>query len=180
MKKNDGDYPGNENIGDTINDPQKELEKEKQKNAALKNKLSGINASLNERNKELSGIYRITKLINDPKNSIEYVLEESAKILSKSYLDPENTCVRIIHNNKKYQTDNFSQSRLKQSISKQLDNSALHVEVYYLGEPSTSDRDPFLSEEHDLLNAISEELTVYLDRKNAEEATETNFQKFKS
>ena len=163
-----------------IKDLQQQLEQEKQKNAELKKKLSEKEALLKERNKELSGIFQITQLINDPGNTVDYVLEQSAKILSESYFDPDNTCVRIIHNHISYKTDNFDESQWKQSISKPLDNGRLHLEVYYLGEPSEQGTNPFFSEEHDLLNAVSGELVVYLDRKTGEEKTVQNFQKFRT
>jgi PAS domain S-box-containing protein len=163
-----------------IKDLQQQLEQEKQKNAELKKRLSKKEALLKERNKELSGIFQITQLINDPGNTVDYVLEQSAKILSESYFDPDNTCVRIIHNHISYKTDNFDESQWKQSISKPLDNGRLHLEVYYLGEPSEQGTNPFLSEEHDLLNTVSGELVVYLDRKNGEEKTVQNFQKFRT
>lgn len=163
-----------------IKDLQQQLELEKQKNAELKKRLSKKEALLKERNKELSGIFQITQLINDPGNTVDYVLEQSAKILSESYFDPDNTCVRIIHNHISYKTDNFDESQWKQSISKPLDNGRLHLEVYYLGEPSEQGTNPFLSEEHDLLNTVSGELVVYLDRKNGEEKTVQNFQKFRT
>lgn len=163
-----------------IKDLQKQLEREKKKNAELNRKLSEKEFLLKERNKELRGIYQITQLINNPENTVDYVLEQSARIISESYFDPDNTCVRIIHNGKSFKTDEFCQSQWKQSISKPLDYGTLHLEVYYLGEPSTPDTDPFLSEEHDLLSAISEDLVVYLDRKTAEEKTLHNFQKFRT
>ena len=163
-----------------IKDLQQQLEQEKQKNAELKKKLSEKEALLKERNKELSGIFQITQLINDPGNTVDYVLEQSAKILSESYFDPDNTCVRIIHNHISYKTDNFDESQWKQSISKPLDNGRLHLEVYYLGEPAEQGTNPFFSEEHDLLNAVSGELVVYLDRKTGEEKTVQNFQKFRT
>ncbi len=174
------DEPDNRKTMKKINELQKELEREKQKNTELRKKLSEKEALLKERIKELGSIYQITQLINDPENTVDYVLEKSAKILSESHFDPENTCARIIHNDTSYKTDHFSQSQWQQSISKPLDNGTLHLEVYYLGELSTSDTNPFLSEEHELLKAISEKLVVYLDRKTAKEKTIQNFQKFRT
>ncbi len=160
----------------------KELKNLRQKYDDLENKVSKKNFQLTERNKELSGIYRITQLINDPDQSVDSVLQEAIKILANSYLYPDISCGMLIWDQKEFITDNFEETPWKQSVRKELNKTKgiLIIEIYYLKEMPSLDEGPFLNEERNLLETVAQELAVYLKRKLAEEQTSLNAQKFES
>jgi len=134
---------------------------------------------LRERNKELKGIYQITQLINDPAHSVNSVLQKSIEILATSYSYPDNSCGRLTWNNQAYTTRGFRETSWKQRTEIELSQNKglLTVEIFYIKELPDQDEGPFLKEEQRLLDAVSQELAVFLNRRAAEEQISLNTRK---
>jgi len=54
------------------------------------------------------------------------------------------------------------------------------LEVYYLEEKPESDEGPFLKEERDLINAISDRIGTFIEHKNAEDELRENEEKYRT
>jgi len=150
--------------------------------AQLKEELEEKNFQLVERNKELGCIYQITQLINDPDNAPNFVLQESIRILSASYLYPDTCCGRILLGNEEFRTDNFQETQWMQEAAASLkgNKQILNIEIFYLEEKPVRDYGPFLKEEKNLLETVAVELATFLDRKSAVEETRKNAETLES
>jgi signal transduction histidine kinase len=125
---------------------------------------------LNERVKELSCLYNISKFIETYDQSLEKILQGIVEIIPPSWQYPEITCARIIFNEQIYQADNCKETRWKQTQDiKAYGNHVGVLEVIYLEERPETDEGPFLKEERDLINAIAERLGRIIERKRAQE-----------
>ena len=166
----------NEKLSSGSRDLQSDLLKAKKKQNELERKLAEKDFQIQERNKELGCVYQITRLINDPHNTTEYVLDKAINILSASYLYPEIACGRILYGDKEFKTDNFRETEWsqKQQIDLPKRGEKLAVEIFYLKELPCIDNGPFLKEEENLLETVTIELATYLKRTRAEEETSQN------
>jgi PAS domain S-box-containing protein len=125
---------------------------------------------LNERVKELSCLYNISKLVEEHDQSLETILQGIVEIIPPAWQYPEITCSRIIFNEQVYQTDNWKETRWKQTQDiKAYGNRVGVLEVIYLEKRTETDEGPFLKEERDLTNAIAERLGRIIERKRAQE-----------
>ena len=182
MSESEDENHSKEELIEKINNFQAQLEEEKQRSKNLENKLSEKAFQLKEREKEFTGIYRITQLINDLNNTIDSVLEEAAVIISESYLYPEKAGVKITWGGKEFTTENFKKTEWEQSVYQELgqDQGALIIQVCYPEELPVLDEGPFLRKERELLETIAKELAVYLHRNQAEITTGQKEQEFES
>ena len=171
-----------EELQSEIKKLQSELEEAKENQNQLEQAIADKDFRLKERNKELGCLYQITELINDPNNSLDFVLQEAINILSSSYLYPEFACGRIFYGGKEYTTENFKKTEWKHDFQVDLadKNEKLTVEVYYLKEMPSMDDGPFLKEEKNLLETVGREMVTYLNRNQAVNKTIQNARQFKS
>ena len=123
---------------------------------------------LEERIKEVSCLFKVSKLIEQPKISLERIFQETVHLIRKAYHYPDVTCVRITFDGIHYKTDNFRKSELSQYADIKLQGEkAGGIEVYYLGKKAENGKSPFLKEERDLLDAVVEHLGRTAERKKA-------------
>lgn len=171
-----------EELIDEIQELRSKLSQAENQQKELREELEDQQFQLTERKKELAGIYQIARLTNHPDNSTDYVLKQSIRVLTQSYLYPTICCGRITCGKKVYTTDNYKPTNWKQSVHAQVDAicEALKIEIYYLMEMPALEEGPFLKEERNMLETVANELAVYINRKQAEEETRQNEQKFKS
>jgi len=170
---------------DLINELDKtkqELKKANQEIEELNKRNSHQNNKLRERTKELDGIYRISRLINDSDRSLKAVLKEAIEVLSNSYLYADICCGRLFWNDKEFITEGFKETRWKQSTKVALSDNrgCLILEIFYLKEKPELDEGPFLKHERNLLNAVARELSVFLNRRLAERQIKVFSQKLLS
>jgi len=126
--------------------------------------------NLRERIKEVSCLYDVSKLLEQPKNSLEQIFQETVNLLRKAYLYPDKTCVRITFNGIHYTTDNFDKSELSQyAIINVRGDKVGSIEVYHLGEKPETGQEPFLKEERALLDTVAEHLGRIAERHHARE-----------
>ncbi len=136
---------------------------------------------LTERVKELNAFYNLSELVEKAGISLEEICQKTANLIPISWQYPDITCARLILDGKKYQTDNFKETRWKQSADiKMYGNKAGALEVFYLEERPKSDKGPFLKEEEKLINALAERLGRIVERKRAENQLRASEQQLKA
>ncbi len=125
--------------------------------------------ALRERAKELNCLYAIADLI-EKENSLEKILQGSADIMPKGWVHTEVACARIIFKERQYQTGNFRATDWRQSAALKVDGQPVGmIEMCYLEERPIRDDGPFLKEERNLINAITERLGRVVERTQAED-----------
>lgn len=109
-----------------------------------------------ERLKELRGINRITSILKQ-ENNLEDALKAICNALPEAWQHTKYTAARIVYDNKIYTSDYFYKTRwvLKQNFETQAGKKGT-IEVYYLKDFPLLDEGPFLKEERNLLNHLSD------------------------
>ncbi len=125
---------------------------------------------LGERVKELNCLYEISKLSEDPDSSLDSILQGTVDIIPQSWQYPEITSGRIIFDGKEYLTENFVKGKWKQETEIIIKRKKRgKVSVFYTEEKPEIFEGPFLKEERNLINDITERLQDFIERKKAEE-----------
>jgi PAS domain S-box-containing protein len=131
--------------------------------------------NLGERIKELNCLYGLDKIARKEGVSIDGMLRKVVRILPKSWQYPETAGSCISFQGKKYKTKNFKKTSWKQKAEIIVDGKkAGFVEVCYLKKKPGSDEGPFLKEERNLINAISERLVQIIEQKQGRKALESS------
>jgi len=126
--------------------------------------------SLQERYKELNGLYGINEISRREGITIREVFKEIIRLIPPSWQYPEITGGCITFKGKEYKTRNFKKTKWMQRADIIVNNEkAGLIEVCYLEERPERDGDPFLKEERNLINAIAERLGQIIEQKLAEE-----------
>jgi PAS domain S-box-containing protein len=129
--------------------------------------------ALRERLKELECLQALSKLI-EKENSLERIFQKWVDIMPVGWRYPEIACARILFEGQQYQSENFRETDWRQAVDlKVMDRAVGIVELCYLEERPLSTEGPFLKEERNLINLISERLGRVIERKRAEEEIRT-------
>ncbi len=124
-----------------------------------------LETQLQERVKELNGLYSLTRLIEENENSIDALLQSAVEILPSSWQYAELACSRIVFKGEVYQSHNFKMTQHKQHSVLQLwGKPEGFVEVYYLKNLPVLDEGPFLKEERLLIDAVSDLIARAIQR----------------
>jgi PAS domain S-box-containing protein len=127
--------------------------------------LRNTSRKLEERLKELSCLYSIAKLMDDPELSQESLLAKVAGLLPPSWQYPEKACARIISDGREYVSGPFQDTPWKMASEiKAGGMSAGLVEVCYLEPRPEGPEGLFRQDERLLLDAVAERLGNYLQR----------------
>lgn len=128
-----------------------------------KKTLNKIIAESNERLKELMCINKTTAIIKENK-SIEETLKHISLILPNAWQYPENTFARIDYKGKQYLSTNFvsSEWELSQSFVT-IDGENGVISIFYDKKFPNFDEGPFLKEERDLINNLSNIISGYIN-----------------
>ena len=131
--------------------------------------LEKITFDLGERVKELNCLYEISELVEKPGITLQKIFQGTVDLIPLSWQYPEITCARLILDEEKYMTADFSESQWKLE-SDVIANGKKHgtFQVYYIEEKPEIFEGPFQKEERDLLNIITERLGRIIERKLAE------------
>jgi len=125
---------------------------------------------LKERYAELSCLYGIDEISRKEGVTIEESLKEVAQLMPPAWQYPEITGSCITYEDKKYKTRKFKETKWMQRANIIVSNKkAGLVEVCYLEKKPKIEEGPFVKEERNLINAISERLGQIIERKRAEE-----------
>ena len=93
---------------------------------------------------------------------MDEIIQSVVELIPFSWQYPEITCSRILLEDKEYKTENFKEANWKQSNDIFVHGKLAGVlEIYYLEERLEIDEGPFLKEERNLINALTEEVGAY-------------------
>ncbi|MCF8009135.1 MAG: PAS domain S-box protein, partial [Halanaerobiales bacterium] len=135
-----------------------------------RSEISEKNFKLRERVKELNGLINITKILEKTEISFDQSLNMIINQIRTAWQYPKDTCVRINYEDKEYITDNFKESKWKMDTDIIIDGQEKgKIEVFYLKEHKELDNSgPFLKEEYNLIEAISNRLSDLIKRHEQE------------
>jgi signal transduction histidine kinase len=124
---------------------------------------------LGERIKELTAMYDVAHLLQMEGKSTRTLLEEITSLLPPTWQYSEVAAARVQLGEMEFKTRNFRSSRWSQQASFTTINGRKGiVEVVYLAARPPAVEGPFSAEERNLIDAVAENLKVYLDRKYLE------------
>jgi len=124
-----------------------------------------LESQLRERVKELDCLYSLTKLVEQSENSIDKILQGVADLLPGSWQYPELACARILYKERSYQSCNFKPTQWTQEAAVIISGRQEGlVEVHYLKKMPQLDEGPFLKEERQLIDAVSDHIAKAVER----------------
>lgn len=129
-----------------------------------------LTKNLRERVKELNCLYSISSITEIPDSSMVQQFKKIVNVLPPAWQYSEITCAKITIENDEYKTDNYIETKWKQSSDIMVHGTkAGCVEVCYLEEKAEIDEGPFLEQERRLILAIAQQLGRIIERMKAEE-----------
>jgi len=135
---------------------------------------------LAERVKELTCLYETSRLIGSDK-SVESVFEKLVDLMRVAWQYPDITGVRAIYLGQVFATSNFKETEWMQSADIRVSGDKIGVlEVCYLEEKPTIKEGFFLVEERELITALAENVSRFIERIGAEEALEKSEAKYRA
>ncbi len=128
---------------------------------------------LRERIKELMCLFSIAKIVEQAGPSLKEILKGIVKLLPPAWLYPDVASARIILDDLKYTTPDFGHGVHSQKADIVVEG--IHrgtVEITYSEEKPELDEGPFLKEERNLIDAVSREIALIIERTQSEEDKE--------
>jgi len=128
---------------------------------------------LRERVKELTCLYGIAKLVERPSISLEEILQGVVELLPPAWLYTEIASARIILDENTFTTPDFREGAQKQVADIIVDGEERGtVEVVYSKKKPELDEGSFLKEERKLIDTVSREIALIMERKQSEQDKE--------
>lgn len=122
--------------------------------------------NLEERVKELRTLYAVSRILQNEDGSITSIVRDIAETLPAGWQYPEITAARVCIAEKTFTTANYLPSNYSQRAElKTKDGTPLLIEVVYLKQVPESDEGPFLKEERNLINMITEMIKMNLEER---------------
>ena len=135
--------------------------------------------AIKDREKELQCIFKISEITQKANISLDETYQEVVNLIPSGWQYPEITCARVIIGDKEYRTANYRETEWKQSSSTQIfEKTTGMIEVGYLEKRPEVGEGPFLKEERQLLEAITQRLEKFTERKQMEKALKESEEKF--
>ena len=129
-----------------------------------------IRASLRERIKELTCLYRLSQLMEQSELTLKDVLHSVVALLPPAWQYPESAAARIVFDKECFATNGFDKCQSKQNahliVKKEIRGC---IEVGYFRETSEFDEGPFLEEERDLLELVARQVSSMIERQQEAE-----------
>ena len=126
--------------------------------------------ALRERVKELTCLYGIVRLMEEPEASLDQIMEGIVELIPPAWLYPDITLGRITLDGRAYTTRRFHEGPQKLTAPIIAEGRRRgEVEVIYAEEKRELDEGPFLKEERNLIDAIAREVAHILEKQQAEE-----------
>ena len=127
-------------------------------------KSDNILHGLNERIKEQTCLYRITKLAA-AESDLEDLLQGAIRLIPQGWQYPEQTCCAIRYGSMEFRSAGFKKSRWSQAAKRKTkEGTDFSITVYYKKQMPDSDEGPFLKHERSLLNSIADSLLLYISQ----------------
>jgi CheY-like chemotaxis protein len=122
-----------------------------------------------ERLKELACINNTTAILREGK-PVEESLHQIVMLLPAAWQYPEHTVARISYREMEFVTDNFRETEWKMAREfSTIDDEKGSIEIFYTTRFKDEDEGPFLKEERDLIENISNLITGYINSQKARE-----------
>lgn len=129
-----------------------------------------IHAALNERIKELTCLYNLMQLSDQPELKLNEILKGAVELLPPAWQYPEVASARIVFDDEVFALPGFENSKHKQSADILVKGKPRGiVEVGYTEVMLELDEGPFLKEERKLIENIARELSLVIERHLYEE-----------
>lgn len=128
-----------------------------------------LEAQLRERVKELNCLYELANLIENNENSVESIMQGTVSLLPGSWQYPEIACARIRYRDRVFQTKEFRPTQWRQKSPIMIFGfEEGRVEVHYLKKKPQLDEGPFLKEERQLIDAVSNRIAKAMEKINTQ------------
>ncbi len=136
-----------------------------------KNQLSySEKLALRERVKELTCLYGIAQIAGRPGVSLDEVLQSIVELLPSAWQYPEIASARITLHNAVYHTSRFREAGQKQTADIVVGGRPRGVvEIVYAEQKPELDEGPFFKEERNLIDEVSRQIALIIERREAEE-----------
>ncbi len=138
----------------------------------IEKKLIDSERNLNERVKELTCLYGISKLVEDPENSVKNIIQGTVDLIPPALQFPEITSARITLDKNEYKTKNLRETKFRLSSSTKVNGEDLNIEVFYIEDK------PFLTEEENLVVEIGKRLKKIIEEEKTEQKIKESVEKF--
>ena len=133
--------------------------------------------NLGERVKELTALHQTARLVQDPNAAPREIVERFVELIPAAWRYPDITGAHVLYDSIEVATKNFASTPWIQSAEfKTGDGKRGVFEVCYLAEKPNLDEGPFLNEERNLLNSLTEMLRTYFEAKRVTRDLEVRFQ----
>jgi signal transduction histidine kinase len=127
-------------------------------------------ADLRERVKELTCLYGIAKVAEQPSQPLDLMFRRIVKLLPPAWQFPEEVRARIVLDGRKWATPGFVKSRYIQAADIVVERRRRgRVEVVYPENSRRFQESPFLPEEQNLIDAVARETGLIVYRKSSEQ-----------
>lgn len=126
-------------------------------------------SSLRERVKELTALHEISKILYSNQETYEQILLKVVSVLVNALQFPEITAIRITFGIYTIQNGNFKKTYWLLTSDFEVLEEKGKIEVVYLKEMPDAFEGPFLKEERQLVDSVSQMLAVYLMRRQRED-----------
>ncbi|WP_292521352.1 PAS domain S-box protein [Methanoculleus sp.] len=142
--------------------------------------LRSLTHDLNERVKELSTLYAVSRVTEQSGTSLDEIFDTAVRMLPSGWQYPEETVVRITVRGRMFATEGFRETPWRQvsPIIVQGEQIGM-VEVCYLHEMPKEDEGPFLADERSLVDTIARRLGRTIERVQAAEDLQKSESKFR-
>jgi len=129
--------------------------------------------ALRERVKELTCLYGISRLVEQPDIPLEELLKGIVDLLPPAWLYPEVAQGRIIMNGDVHSTADFDRSIHRQAADIIVGGQKRGaIEVGYVEDRPELDEGPFLKEERSLIDTIARDIAQVIERRVAQDEKE--------
>ena len=133
--------------------------------------------NLGERVKELTALHQTARLVQDPHATPKEIVNRFVELIPAAWRYPEITGAHLFYDSIEFATPNFvSTPWVQRAEFKTGDGKRGLLEVCYLVEKPKLDEGPFLIEERNLLNSLTEMLRTYFEAKRVTRDLEVRFQ----
>jgi len=129
-----------------------------------------VQVALRERVKELTCLYGISRLVEQPGISLPEILQGVAGLLPSGWLYPEVASAGVVLDGRVHSTPDFPEEGPRQRAEIVIDGRRRgFIDVAYREPKPELEEGPFLKEERHLINTVATELALIIERKQAEE-----------
>ena len=135
---------------------------------------------LQERLKEARCLYAVSRLEGDDHLTMEQLTHNIVALFPSAFQHPETICARIQLQGQEVTTPAYLETSWKYSAAISVRGNPIGlIEICSRKGPSTMGESPFLAEEEQMIEAIAQQLSDVVTRKQAEEALEQVMRRYK-